>query len=108
MAPFAPPLPEGAGSPFQWGDEAYVEEMLGGSFDVTFHEGNSPYEGDDATEMWTFFRDHYGPTFTVWSSLDEERRAELDRAMVDLLEESRVGDRIRQERHYIVAIGTRR
>ncbi len=108
MAPFAPPLPEGAGSPFQWGDEAYVEEMLGEWFDVRFHEGNSLYEGDDASEMWTFFRDHYGPTFTIWSALDEDRRAELDRAMVDLLEESRDGDRIRQNRHYIVAIATRR
>jgi SAM-dependent methyltransferase len=108
MAPFAPPLPQGAGSPFQWGDEAYVEKMLGEWFDIRFHEGNSRYEGDDAGEMWTFFRDHYGPTFTVWSSLDEERRAELNQAMVDLLEESREGDLIAQDRHYIVAIATRR
>ena len=32
MSPFMPTPPPGAGSPFQWGDEAYVESMLGDAF----------------------------------------------------------------------------
>ncbi len=108
MSPFAPPPPAGAGSPFQWGDESYVAERLGEWFDVRFVEGNSPHVDDDARAMWELFRDNYGPTFTLWSSLDEERRTELDAAMVELFERSRVGDRIAQERLYIIALGTRK
>ena len=108
MSPFAPPPPEGAGSPFQWGDETHVEEMLGEWFDLRFVEGNSPHEGDDPREMWELFRNNYGPTFTLWSSLDEERRAELDEAMVSMFERSRVGETIAQERLYIVVLGTRK
>jgi len=36
MSPFMPPPPPGAGSPFQWGDEGYVEEMLGHTFELDF------------------------------------------------------------------------
>lgn len=108
MSPFAPPPPEGAGSPFQWGDEAYVEQMLGDWFDLRFAEGNSQHVDEDAREMWELFRDNYGPTFTLWSSLDEERRAELDTAMTEMFERSRVGDRIAQERLYVIALGTRK
>jgi len=108
MSPFAPPLPEGAGSLFQWGSEDYVEKMLGEWFDLRFVEGNSPYEDDDPRAMWELFRDNYGPTFTLWSSLDEERRAALDKAMTDLFSQERVGERFVQERLYIVVLGTRR
>lgn len=108
MQPFAPPPPEGAGSPFQWGDESYVDAMLGEWFDLQFFEGNSPHEGDSGEEMWELFRDNYGPTFTIWSSLDDGRKAELDRAMTDMFERSRTDDGIAQERLYIIAVGTRR
>jgi len=108
MSPFAPPPPEGAGSPFQWGAESYVEERLGEWFDLEFVEGNSPHVDDSPVEMWELFRDNYGPTFTLWSSLDADRQAELDAAMTEMFERSRVGDWIAQERLYIVALGTRK
>ncbi len=108
MSPFAPPPPEGAGSPFQWGSEEYVELMLGDAFELRFVEGNSPYVDDDPRAMWELFRDNYGPTFTLWTSLDEEKRRELDAAMTELFAQSRDGDRFAQERLYIVALGTRR
>jgi ubiquinone/menaquinone biosynthesis C-methylase UbiE len=34
MSKFMAPPPEGVGSPFQWGQEAYVEEMLGDAFEL--------------------------------------------------------------------------
>jgi ubiquinone/menaquinone biosynthesis C-methylase UbiE len=68
----------------------------------------SPFVDEDAREMWELFRDNYGPTFTLWSSLDAERRAELDTAMTEMFERSRVGDRIAQERLYVIALGTRK
>ncbi len=65
MAPFMPAPPPGAGSPLQWGDEAYVETMLGGAFELSFEELDIPHEGDHGVEMWEFFRDNFGPSFTL-------------------------------------------
>lgn len=108
MAPFMPPPAPGAGSPFQWGDEAYVEQLLADAFELELAELDSPWEGEHPREMWESFRASYGPSYTLWSSLDDERRAELDQAMIELLEGSRTQDGIRQERRYIVVLGRRR
>lgn len=108
MAPFTPTPPQGAGSPFQWGDESYCEQMLGDAFELSFIEHNSPYVGDSGAEMWEIFRVNYGPSYTLWHSLDEGRREQLDGAMTDLFEGSRASSGIDFERRYIVVTGTRR
>ena len=58
--------------------------------------------------MWEVFRDNYGPSFTLWQSLDDERRAELDAAMDGLLREYRGDDGINVERLYILITGVRK
>ena len=107
MAPFMPAPPPGAGSPLQWGDEAYVEAMLGGAFELHFEELNLPHEGDHGGAMWQIFRDNFGPSFTLWNSLDDEGRVELDEAMIGFFESYRTGDGISLERRYIVVTGLR-
>ena len=109
MASFMPPPPEGAGSSLQWGDEAYAERMLGPSFELEFVDLDSPLEGDDAEEMWLEFRENFGPVYTLWSMLDEERRGQLHDQMIAFMNEGRQpGGEIRIERRYIVILGTRR
>ena len=108
MSPFMPTPPPGAGSPFQWGDEAYVESMLGDAFALAFDELDSRHDGEHAGEMWEVFRDNYGPSFTLWTSLDEAGRAELDRAMEEYFERYRTEDGISVERRYIVVTGVRK
>ena len=108
MAKFMPPPPEGAGSPFQWGDEAYVEEMLGNAYELSFEELDTRHEHHDPAEMWELFRTSYGPSHVLWSSLDEERRRELDDTMTSVFEQHRDGDVISMERRYIVVTGVRR
>lgn len=108
MAPFMPPPPAGAGSPFQWGNEDYVEEMLGDAFDLDVVELDTRHVGEDGRDMWVHFRENFGPSFTLWMSLDEERRDELDAAMTALYERSRIEDGISQERRYIIITGRRR
>jgi SAM-dependent methyltransferase len=108
MAKFMPPPPEGAGSPFQWGDEAYVEGMLGGAFELSFEELDTRHEHHDPAEMWELFRTSYGPSHVLWSSLDEERRQELDATMTAVFEQHRDGDGISMERRYIVVTGVRK
>ena len=41
MRPFLPPPPEGVGSPFAWGDEDHVRELLGDTFELEFEEHDS-------------------------------------------------------------------
>lgn len=108
MAPFMPAPPPGAGSPFQWGDEAYVESMLGGAFELAFEELDTRHEGDHGSDMWEVFRDNFGPSFTLWTSLDEARRAELDAAMEACFERYRAEEGISVERRYIVVTGVRK
>lgn len=108
MAPFMPAPPPGAGSPFQWGDEAYAESMLGHAFELSFEELDTRHAGDHGSEMWKIFRESYGPSFTLWSSLDEKRRAELDAVMEACFERYRTDNGVSMERRYIVVTGTRR
>ena len=108
MVPFMPPPPAGAGSPFQWGDEAYVEAMLGNTFELSFEELDTRHEGESGSEMWEVFRANFGPAFTLWSSLDDERRAELGDAMVKFFESHRTDEGINLERRYLLATGVRK
>ena len=108
MMPYMPTPPAGVGSPFQWGAETYVESMLGDAFDLTFDELDTRHEGDDAGEMWEVFRDNYGPSFTLWSSLDDEQRTALDTDMTAYFESHRADDGISVERRYLVATGVRK
>jgi SAM-dependent methyltransferase len=108
MRPFQPPPPEGAGSPFQWGAEDYATTMLGDAFDLRFVDENAPDHGETGEAMWDLFAADYGPSYTLASSLEPERRAELDRTMSEFFESFREGDRIVQPRRYLLILGTRR
>lgn len=108
MAPFMPAPPAGAGSPFQWGDEAYVERMLGDAFELSFEELDTRHEDEHPGAMWELFRANYGPSYVLWSSLDEERRAELDAAMTACFARYDTGEGISMERRYIVVTGLRK
>ena len=53
--------------------------MLGDAFELSASRSSTrATTGDDGGEMWEIFRDNYGPSFTLWQSLDDEQRAELD------------------------------
>jgi SAM-dependent methyltransferase len=108
MAPFQPPPPEGAGSPFQWGSEDYVRERLGDAFELEFVELDAPQVGESGEQIWDYFVADYGPSRTLADSLEPERREELRRTMTAFFEQFRDRDGIHQPRPYIIALGTRR
>jgi SAM-dependent methyltransferase len=108
MRPFQPPPPEGVGSPFAWGDENHVRELLGGDFELEFARGDSVLEAESGEWVWQLFSTEYGPTKTLADSLDEERREELHRAFVDLHEGSRTNGGIVFSRTYLLTVGTRK
>lgn len=108
MRPFLPPPPEGAGSPFAWGNEEHVRELLGESFDLDFEEHDSILRTRDGEEYWELFSTSYGPTKTAADNLDEERREEFHQAWVEFFEQRREGDEVVHHREYLLTVGTRR
>ncbi|MEU8110210.1 class I SAM-dependent methyltransferase [Nonomuraea muscovyensis] len=108
MAPFMPAPPPGAGSPFRWGDRAYVAERLGEAFVLRFEEGDAPQVSESGEEVWELFSTVYGPTRVLAEGLEPERRAELRRAFVDFFEGFRGAGGVRQSRPYLVVVGIRR
>ncbi|HET9437682.1 MAG TPA: class I SAM-dependent methyltransferase [Gaiellaceae bacterium] len=108
MAPFMPPPAPGAGSPFGWGDEQHVRELLGDAFELEFEEHDSPLTLASGEEYWELFSTSYGPTKTVVEALDPERREEFHRAWVAFGEARREGDAMVHHREYLLTLGTRR
>jgi len=108
MAPFMPPPPEGAGSPFAWGDRDHVIELLGDAFELTFEEHDSPLRLGSGEDYWELFSTSYGPTKTTIDGLDPERREEFHRAWVEFGDARREGDDMVHHREYLLTLGTRR
>ena len=59
---------------FQWGEEDYVESMLGDAFELTFEELDTRHDGAPTTapRRWAFYRANARARASpLWSSLDE-------------------------------------
>jgi ubiquinone/menaquinone biosynthesis C-methylase UbiE len=109
MRPFQPPPPEGAGVPFQWGSEEYVEELLGEAFELDLLRHVSHLRISSGEDYWQLFSSSYGPTRTLAESLDDDRREELHQAWVDLFESNYRSDgEIDHDREWLFVYGTRR
>jgi SAM-dependent methyltransferase len=109
MRPFQPTPPPGVGNPFQWGDESYVEELLGEAFDLEFEHGSSHLRVPSGEDYWQLFSSSYGPTKTLADSLDPDRREDFHRTWVDFFESNyRTDGQIDHERQYLLVFGIRR
>jgi SAM-dependent methyltransferase len=108
MRPFLPPPPEGAGSPFAWGDENHVRGLLGDAFELEVEEHDSILRTQDGEEYWELFSTSYGPTKTAAEALDDERREEFHRTWVDFFEQRREGDEVVHHREWLLTLGARR
>ncbi|MGI8885593.1 MAG: class I SAM-dependent methyltransferase [Gaiellaceae bacterium] len=108
MAPFQPPPAPGAGSPFGWGSEEHVRELLGDAFELELEEHVSTLAVASGEEYWELFSSSYGPTKTAAEALDEERREEFHRTWVDFFEALREGDEVVHRREYLLTLGTRK
>jgi ubiquinone/menaquinone biosynthesis C-methylase UbiE len=108
-ARFAPPPPEGAGVPVEWGRLERAEELLGDAFDLRTEKRFSTFEAESGEAAWQLFVASFGPVKTLAASLDDDRREEFHRAWVDMFEQDyRVGDKIVNPREYLLVSGTRR
>ena len=106
MAPYMPAPPPS--SPFAWGGEEHVRELLGEAFELELSEHVSTLKVASGEEYWELFSTSYGPTKTLADSLGE-RREELHRDWVDFFEQNyRADGEIAHTREYLLVLGTRR
>jgi hypothetical protein len=106
MAPYqAAPPPS---SPFDWGDQTRVGELLDEWFELELDEHVSTLRVPSGQAYWELFSSSYGPTKTLAESLGD-RRPELVRDWVEFFESTyRQGDEIVHTREYLLALGRRR
>ena len=106
MAPFvATPPPS---SPFDWGKEDRVRELLEEWFDLTIEEHVSTLSIESGEAYWELFSTSYGPTKSLAESLGD-RREELHKTWVDFFEQNYRGNGgIEHTREYLLVLGTRR
>ena len=108
MGPFLPPPAPGAGSPFAWGDEEHVRELLDDAFELGFEKHVSPITVASGEAYWELFSSSYGPTKTAVEALDDERREEFHQAWVDFFQPFVEGDHVVHPREYLLTLGARR
>jgi SAM-dependent methyltransferase len=106
MAPYQPAPPPS--SPFDWGKEDRVRELLGDAFELQFEEHVSTLRIESGEDYWQLFSSSYGPTKVLAESLGD-RGEELRRDWVDFFEQNyRTDDEIAHTREYLLVLGTRR
>jgi ubiquinone/menaquinone biosynthesis C-methylase UbiE len=109
MRPFQPPPPPGVGSPFDWGSETHVAELLGDAFELELERHVSHLRVPSGEDYWQLFSSSYGPTKTLADSLEPERREEFHRTWVEFFETNyRRDGEIDHDREYLFVLGTRR
>jgi ubiquinone/menaquinone biosynthesis C-methylase UbiE len=103
----APPQPAPP-SPFEWGKEERVSELLGEHFDLRFERGTSMYREPGGQHAWDTFVNGYGPTRMLAASLDEDKRAALQRDFVAFHDGFVDALGVTVPRGYLVTLGVRR
>ena len=106
MAPYQPAPPPS--SPFAWGDEARVTELLGETFELELEEHVSTLRVPSGEDYWELFSTSYGPTKTLADGLGD-RREDLHRDWVEFFETNyRENGEIVHTREFLLVLGTRR
>jgi SAM-dependent methyltransferase len=109
MKPFMPPPPNPAPpSPFEWGKEERVRELLGDAFELRFERGTSYYREPSGEAAWNTFSNSYGPTKALAASLNDTKRAELRRDFIAFHDGFPTELGICVPREYLLTVGIKR
>ncbi len=103
-APPGPPPP----SPFAWGREERVGELLGAAFDLRFERGENRLRTPDGAAVWELFSTGFGPVIHATARLDEPRREAFRRDFIAYHERFRGALGIDMPRGYLLTHGRRR
>ena len=100
-------LPEGR-EPFRWGDEEYVQQLLGDAYDLTIERATWTIDGASGEEVWEFWSQSAPPFKAMLAAMDEARRDEFHLAYVEYCEGFRTGNGVAVPRDYLLIFGDRR
>lgn len=100
----SPPPP----SPFEWGNQDYVKQLLGLTFDLRFETGTTVLRKPNGLAVWDLFVEGYGPTKFLAATLEPERRESLKRDFIDYHDSFKTELGIAMPREYLVTIGIRK
>jgi hypothetical protein len=106
MAPFLPAPPPA--SPFDWGDEARVRELLGDAFDLDIGEHVSTLNMPSGEAYWELFSTSYGPTKVLADSLGERRGSCTEPGWSSSRPSTGATARVQYTREYLLVHGRRR
>ena len=103
------PPPASLASPFNWGDPAKVQQLLGNAFsDITFTRGDCPQFGDSPESIWELFSTRYGPTVRAVASLQGAAQEAFRSEMLSFLGGYRSTDgKVRWGREYLITRAVR-
>lgn len=102
-APVPPPS-----NPLLWGTEERCRELLGDDFDLTFERQINRWEYESGAWAWDYMATRFGPTVTLLEMLPQDRADGLRDDLVAFGESARQGDRIVDDREYLLVLGTRK
>ena len=106
MAPYQPAPPPS--SPFDWGDESRVQELLGEWFELDLQEHVSTLRMPSGEAYWQLFSSSYGPTKTLVETIGD-RSEDLHRDWIEFFETNYADNgEIAHTREYLLVAGTRR
>jgi SAM-dependent methyltransferase len=102
--------PPGVPSPFEWGDEKRVKELLGSAFeDYRFERYDCPEFADTPEQIADLFIGRYGPTNRAYHSLPPDKAAGYRTELIDLYRSyvTPADGKVRWGREYIITLATR-
>jgi SAM-dependent methyltransferase len=109
LVKFGPPPPDPAPpSPYAWGTETRMNELLGSNFDLKFEHATTIMRAPTGDAVWRLWNEAHGLTVTRVNTLDETAREEYRKAFVVFHEQYRTEHGITMPRDYIIAHGVRR
>jgi SAM-dependent methyltransferase len=97
----------GAGGPvLSWGDRAFVDELLGSWFDLSYSEGDAPVHAPSPEAAAAQYARAY-PPLRFFASWCEDCAVELETELVRIFERYVVDGCVRAPRPYLLVLGTR-
>ena len=103
-----PPPDPAPPSPYAWGNEGRMNELLGSDFDLKFEHATTVLRAPNGDAVWRLWNEAHGLTATRVNTLDETARDEYRKAFVVFHEQYRTEHGISMPRDYIIAHGVRR
>jgi ubiquinone/menaquinone biosynthesis C-methylase UbiE len=109
MKKFMPPPPQPPPpSPFEWGKRERLQALLGDAFTLEIEEGTNHFRYASGEQAWNLWANHYGPSKSLAASLDDARREEFKRAMIEWHESFKGELGFDQPRQYLITRGVRK